>query len=195
MRTHLAALTLVVAGTLALGAAAPARIDPVEHFTAKAGVMTSGSRFTLRIVNIVISRWSTYDEHRALETTLLERGWVEFMDQLCNLAPAGTIGTIDGREIAIRYAWEAVERGGHRRVFLATDEPISFAGAAARRSALADPLTFVELRVDAKGEGEGKLSEAARLSVDQTRDIIELRDYADRPLHLIKLQNALRVAE
>jgi hypothetical protein len=138
---------------------------------------------------------ATHEEHRALETALLEKGWVEFMDQLCNFAPAGSIGTIDGREIAIRYAWEADERDGRRRIFLATDEPMSLAGAAGRPSALADPFTFVELRIGPNGDGEGKLSEAARLSVDQTRDIIELCDYINRPLHLIKVQSVLRVAE
>jgi hypothetical protein len=127
--------------------------------------------------------------------TLLEKGWVEFLDRLCAFAPVGSIVTIDGRNIAIRYAWQMIDRDGRRRVFAATDEPIALANPLVHRWALADSLTFLELRVGANGEGEGKLSEAARLSVDETQDVIELRDYANRPLHLVMVRSLLSLDE
>ena len=187
MNTRIAMLTLLTAGTLAPGASASPGSAPVEHFSAKAGVMTSSARFTLRTVDIVVTRWSTDVEHRMLERALIEKGWVEFLDQLCNFAPAGSIVTIDGRDIAIRYAWQVADRDGQRRVFVATDEPITLTNPV-RRSALAVSFTFLELRIGPDGEGEGKLSEAARLSVDESQDVIELRDYATRPLHLVRVR-------
>jgi hypothetical protein len=195
MKSHLIALTVVAAAVVALGASRWPAPNPVEHLTAKAGIMTSSARLTLRPVDIVIERWSMDTEHRALETALLEKGWVTFLDQLCTFAPIGSITTIDGRDIAIRYAWQAVERDGRRRIFIATDEPITLMYQPNHRPALADSFMFLEVRIGRNGDGEGKLSEAARLSVDESQDVIELRDYADRPLHLVMVQSLQSVAE
>ena len=122
---------------------------------------------------------------------VVDLGWVEFLDQLCTLEPIGSIVTIDGRDITIRYAWQVVERGGHRRVFVATDAPITLANPLTGRSSLAASFVFLELRVGVNGEGEGKLSEAAQLSVDESQNVIELRDYANRPRHLVMVQSLL----
>jgi hypothetical protein len=191
MRTYGAALSVLAVVVLGPGASASPRVEAMAHFTAKVGVTAGPGRFALRTVDIVIGRWSTHAEHRLLETTLLEQGWVEFLDRLCTFGPVGSIVTIDGRNIPIRYAWQVVEWDGRRRVFAATDEPITLANPLTRRWALADSFTFLELRVAANGEGEGKLSEAARLSVDETQDVIELRDYATRPLHLVMVRDLL----
>jgi hypothetical protein len=191
MRTYRAALTVLAVAALIGGASASPRPEPVEHFTATVVVASSSARFAFRTVDIVIAQWSTAVEHRMLETALLEKGWVEFVDQLCTFAPVGSMVTIDGREIAIRYAWQILERGGHQRVFVATDEPITLANPPGGRSSLAASFMFLELHVGANGEGEGKLSEAAQLSVDQSQDVIELRDYANRPLHLVMVRSLL----
>jgi hypothetical protein len=191
MKTYRAALSALAVAALVGGASASPRSEPVEHFTAKVVVASSPARLAFRTVDIVIARWSTDVEHHRLETALLERGWVEFLDQLCTFEPVGSIVTIDGRDIAVRYAWQIVERGGHRRVFVATDEPITLAKPLAGRSSLADSFMFLELHVGANGEGEGKLSEAAQLSVDQSQDVIGLRDYANRPLHLVMVRSLL----
>ena len=191
MRTFRTASSVLAVAALVGGASASPRPEPVEHFTAKIVVASSPARFAFRTVDIVITGWSTDVEHRMLETAVLQKGWVEFLDQLCTFAPVGSIVTIDGREIAIRYAWQVIERRGSRRVFVATDEPITLANPAAGRSSLADSFTFLELHVGANGEGEGKLSEAAQLSVDESQDVIELRDYANRPLHLVMVRSLL----
>jgi hypothetical protein len=195
MRTYRAALSMIAAAILVLGASASPRDKPEAHFTAKVGVTSGPARFALRTVDIVIDRWSPHAEHRLLETTLLEKGWVEFLDRLCTFAPVGSIVTIDGRNIAIRYAWQVVDRDGRRRVFAATDEPITLANPLVHRWAFADSFTYLELRVGANGEGEGKLSEATRLSVDETQDLIELRDYANRPRHLVMVRDLLSLDE
>ena len=195
MRTFWTTFTVLATTALISGVSASPRVEPEARFTAKVGVMSSAARFELRTVDIVITRWSTQVEHRLLETALLESGWVELLDRLCTFAPAGSIVTIDGREIAIRYAWQTIDRDGRRRVFAATDEPITLANPPVHRPALADSFTFLELRIGANGEGEGKFSEAARLSVDESQDVIELRDYANRPLHMVMVRSVLPVDE
>jgi hypothetical protein len=145
-------------------------------------------------VEIVVTRWSSDIEHRMLETALREQGPVAFLDRLANFAPVGSIDVIDGRVITVRYAWEAFDRDGGRRIFLATDEPISLSSLR-WRLAEGEPRTFLELRVDRFGDGEGKLSEARRLSVDESRNLIELRDYASRPLYLLAVRSLLPIDE
>jgi len=191
MRAYRAALSALAVAALVGGASASPRLEPVEHFTAKVVIASSPAHLAFRTIDIVIARWSTDVEHRVLETALLEKGPVEFLDTLCNFAPVGSIVTIDGREIAIRYAWQIIERGGHRRVYVATDEPITLMNPLAGRSSLANSFMFLELRVGANGEGEGKLSEAAQLSVDQSQDVIGLRNYANRPLHMVMVRSLL----
>jgi len=191
MRTYRAALSVLAVAALVEGTAASPRPGPVEHFTAKIVVASSPARYAFRTVDIVIGRWSTDVEHRMLETALLEKGWVEFVDQLCTFAAIGSIQTIDGRDIAIRYAWQVADRGGNRRVFVASDEPITLVNPLVGRSSLADSFMFLELHVAANGRGEGKLSEAAQLAVDESQDVIGLRDYANRPLHLAMVRSLL----
>jgi len=50
-------------------------------------------------------------------------------------------------------------------------------------------LTFLELRVNRRGEGDGKFSEAVGLSVDESRSVIELRDYLKGAFHLVMVRS------
>jgi hypothetical protein len=189
MNLRLAAAALAAIGAFGIGTAAAPRDKPIEHFTAKSALMTSSARLTLRPVDIAISRWSTYDDHLTLSETLLEKGPAAFMNLLCSLGSVGTITVMDAPQVAIRYAWFIEERSGRRRIYLGTDQPVPFAGPFFRRLPDAESLTFIELRINPNGVGEGKLSDAASLSVDESRNVIELRDYDRRPLHLLMVRS------
>jgi hypothetical protein len=174
MNVRMVAAMFAAIGSLGIGVLATPRNEPIERFTAKSAVMTSDARLTLRPVDIAISQWSSYDSHLALSETLLAKGPAAFMSLLCSLPAVGTITVMDAPPIAIRYAWFIEERSGSRRIYLGTDEPM---------------WTFIELRINPNGVGEGKLSEAASLSVDESRNVIELRDYDRRPLHLLRVRS------
>lgn len=186
MRTVTA--TWLTVGVLGLGVAAAPRSEPIEHFTAQSAWMTSPARLNLRPVDIVIWRWSTFTDHSALSSALLMKGHVAFLDLLCGYGAVGSIRVLNAPDVAVRYAWSIEDRRGGRRIFLATDQPVSLAGPFLRGVLDDERLTFVELRVNRDGTGEGKLSDAARLSVDQSWNVIELRDYDRRPVHLIRVQ-------
>jgi hypothetical protein len=187
MNLRLTAAALATIGAFGIGTVAAPRDRPIEHFTAKSALMTSAARLTLQPVDIAISRWSTYGNHLALSETLLEKGPAAFMSLLCSLESVGTITAMDAPPVAIRYAWFNEERSGSRRIYLGTDEPVAPAGAYFRRLPKAESLTFIELRINPNGVGEGKLSEVVNLSVDESRNVIELRDYDRRPLHLLRV--------
>jgi hypothetical protein len=192
MKTRMVALAAVAFVAIGMFMAAPLaarRPEPIERFTATSAMLTSPARLTLRPVDIVISQWSTYMNHRELETALMQKGPVAFLNLLAGFGRVGTFGVMGAPDIAIRYAWSVGDRDGARRVYLATDEPVSLAGPFFRRFPDGEPLTFIELRITRDGTGEGKLSEALRLTVDQSRDVIELSDYAARPLHLISVRS------
>jgi hypothetical protein len=182
MSTRIATAALVALGALNIGAQ-ESRIAPIERFTAASPAMTSAARLTLRPVEIAITRWATHAERRALATALIEEGPLAFERLLCSYGSAGSISVTGAPEIAIRYAWSINGHDGNRRIYLATDIPVSLSSAWFARQH-EEPLTFVELRVNPDGGGEGKLSDAARLFVD-SRNVIEIGDYNRRPVHLL----------
>jgi len=182
---------IFLAAAAALSASASGRHEVVARFTARTVEMTSPARLSLRHVDIAISQWSTDQDHRLLARTLLEKGPVGFVDVLCGYPALGTIAVAGGREFTIRYAWQTADRDGGRRIYLASDEPISLVSTEFRRFADFEALYYVELRVDRHGDGIGKLSDRVRLSVDQSRNVIELRDYDSRPLHLVMVHDEL----
>src|SRR5437016_13687064 len=89
MTTRMAAATLAAIGLLTTGATAARHQEPIEHFTAQSAMLTSPSRLTFRPVDIVITRWSTYVNHRELATALLEKGPVAFFNLLCGFGQVG----------------------------------------------------------------------------------------------------------
>jgi hypothetical protein len=183
------AAVFATVGALGIGVLATPRNEAIEHFTAKSALMTSAARLRLQPVDIAISQWSTYDSHLALSEALLERGPAAFTSLLCSHESVGTITVEDAPPVAIRYAWFVEQRSGTRRIYLGTDESVPLAWALFRRHSEAESLTFIELRINASGAGEGKLSEAASLWVDESRNVIELRDYDRRPLHLVMVRS------
>jgi len=187
-----ALLFLAIAG---LAVSANARQDIVGRFSARSVELTSPVRMSFRHVEIVIKDWSTDQDHRLLARTALEKGPVAFLDVLCGYPAMGTISVAGNRDFTIRYAWQVADRDGGQRIFLATDEPISLTSSEFRKFPEADKLTFIELRVNARGDGLGKLSDAVRLSVDESRNVIEMRDFDRRPLHLVMVHDELNVAD
>jgi hypothetical protein len=183
MNTRIATAAFVVLGALSISAQAPRNV-PVEHFSAGSPAMTTTARLTLRPVEIAITQWSTHTEHRELASALIEQGPLAFARLLCNYESAGFIRITGAPDVVIRYAWSIDEPDGNRRIYLATDRPVSLSSASMRRFPDEESLIFVELRVNQEGDGEGKLSDAAQLFVD-SGGVMQIGDYNRRPVHLL----------
>ena len=186
--------TLIVAAVLAFssGMTAESRRDPVAWLSARAVQMTSPMRLDFPRLDIRIYQWSSDLDHRTLARTILERGPVAFSHALAGYGRAGWI-TMADEEFAIRYAWEVRARDGARRIYLASDQPFRLMTREFRRFADADPLLFMELRLNTHGDGVGRLSDAAGLSVDESRNVIELREWDRRPLHLVMVHDEVNI--
>ena len=187
----------VIAGTafvliaLGLSLSASGRHQSVARFSARSVQMITAARPSFPLVDIDISQWSTDQDHRLLARTVVEKGPAAFSQLLAGYPTLGWIGVGD-REYPIRYAWQTRDRDGGQRIYLASDEPIFLMSREFRKFADPEPLLFLELRVNALGDGMGKLSDAVRLSVDESRNVIELRDYDRRALHLVMVHDELK---
>ena len=88
---------------------------------------------------------------------------------------------------SIKYAWRAPDAGAADRIVLVTDRRL---GAHAPAWALgpgpiADAeFTVIEMRIDAKGGGEGKTSLSANVVVDPAAKTLALDGYAAAPVLL-----------
>lgn len=181
---------LVGAAVLAMSAAAAAQTQHAQHssalpqkFTAFA-VSTGGPRTAgvATTVDITINRWSTAEETQQLLNVLKEKGDDALLDALRDLKPVGTINTPGNLAYDLHYAHQKPTEDGGRRIFLATDRPISYWEAVTTPRVSNYPFTFIELRMNGEGQGEGKLSLATR--VEANGDVIQLVDYAAQPIQL-----------
>jgi hypothetical protein len=86
---------------------------------------------------------------------------------------------------SIKYAYHASLPDGGERIVLATDRRLG-AYAAAWRPVADTPLTdyeftLIEIRLDARGSGEGKTSLTTKVIVDSDAKTVALEDYAATP--------------
>jgi hypothetical protein len=139
-------------------------------------------------VDITIDRWSTEGEQQRLLALLKDKGPDKLLDALRDVKSVGTIRTPGNLAYDLRFA--QVEKGedGGLRVFLATDRPISFWEAVNRPRVSDYPFTFIELRLNNDGDGEGKLALATRIILNKDGQTIELENYDGQPIALNELR-------
>ena len=105
----------------------------------------------------------------------------------------GYIWTNDVTGYSIKYAYHASLPGGGERVILATDRRLGEYSSAWKPAAAATPtdyeFTVIEMRLDAKGSGEGKTSLTTKVILDSEAKTLALENYAAT---LVMLQNVKR---
>ena len=133
-------------------------------------------------VTIRITRWTGDDEHVNLMRMLSKDGNESLLRALQDGKSVGSIGTPQQLAYDLRYARQYPLEGGGRRIILMTDRPMT---AFERLSASVTrdyPLTWIELKLDAAGQGEGSMFLAARLRL--IGDVLGIEDFANQPAKL-----------
>lgn len=103
---------------------------------------------------------------------------------------APTLGFIWGSGVtgySIKYAWHAPGEGGRERIVLVTERRIGEHAPDWTPAPVATPdaeFTVVEMRVDAKGVGEGKASLTTNVALDAKAQTLALDGYEAAPLLL-----------
>ena len=183
----------VVAGFLLAG---PAQAQDKKEekpkpyrFTAFAVNMGSGPKaFT---VDIVLERLSTDEEREGLIAAFVEGGQDKLLPALQKIRPrVGFIRTPNSIGYDLQYAWRFLNSDGTSRLVIATDRRINFWEARNQPRTIDYPFTIIEMRLDTKGEGEGRLAAGTKISKSRDGKTIELENYGISPVALnnIKLQ-------
>jgi hypothetical protein len=138
-------------------------------------------------VDIVVERWSTEAERQRL-TAALAKGQSEAIETLRDLPKVGSIRTPGSLAWDLHYAHQMRGEDGGRRIFLATDRPISAWEAINQPRTIDYPFTFIELHLDNNSVGEGKLSRATRVIASRDGRFVQLENWETQPVDLTQVK-------
>jgi hypothetical protein len=184
----------IMAGFLLAGPAQAQDKEKTEkvkpyRFTAFAINMNSGPKAGM--VDIVIERLTSPEEREALLAAFVEGGQDALLKALQKVKPRiGYIRTPNSLGYDLQYAWRIANSDGTSRVIIGTDRPINFWEASRQPRTIDYPFTIIEMRLDAKGQGEGRMAAGTKISKSKDGKTIELENYGISPVALneIKLQ-------
>lgn len=162
----------------------------ISAFAVSMGTVASGST---AMVDLTISNWSTAAERARLIDTMVQKGPDAALSLLQKLPVKGRfrIPSLMGPDPAqlrlghdLRYAFQTPLEDGGRRIVVITDRYIGFREAANQPRTVDYPFTLIEIRVNARGEGEGKMSVATKITFDKKDQKIELENWSSEPVRL-----------
>ena len=153
-----------------------------EEFIANAVNMSNVGNPGASQVEITVNRYTTDEARDRLMATFRENGASGLLKALQSEPPVGNIRAPGSLSYDLRYARQLPGEEGGRRIVLATDRPVGFAEAANNSRTMDYPFTLIELRLDKDGHGEGKLSVATKLTLND--NVLVIEDYADQPVML-----------
>jgi hypothetical protein len=159
------------------------------RFTAFAVNMNSGPR--AGTIDITLERLTTAEERDNLIAAFVEGGQDKLLSALQKVKPrVGYIRSANSIGYDLQYAWRIVNSDGTSRIIIGTDRPVSFFEASRNTRTMDYPFTIIEMRLDAKGEGEGRMASGTKISKSKDGKTIELENYGISPVALnqIKLQ-------
>jgi hypothetical protein len=149
------------------------------------------------IVEIVIDRWSTEAEREALIKTFVEKGPDKLLSALQKNKKVGYIRYpasmakywgMSALGYDLRFARQVPGEDGGRRIILATDRYIGYAEAVNRPRTIDYPFTLIEIRLNKENEGEGKMSIATKIKLNEKEKVVELENYSSEPVRLQNLK-------
>jgi hypothetical protein len=125
--------------------------------------------------NFTITSWATQDDIKRLGAILKEKGQDALLEELQKL-DAGRINKVGdtGNQIAVAEKWQ---NGDKTVITMISARRMSMFESGARGVSKGYPLAFLQVTVDAKGEGSGKLVSAAKVKYDKKADSFRLEPY------------------
>jgi hypothetical protein len=178
---------LVCALVLASGFMGAQATKIVEEFS---GTMVGVSPGMGDTITIDVLHWSADEDARTLLTAFKEKGEKEWADALQTRPLLGYVWTSsESLGYTIRYARRIETPSGGERVILAIGRPLGSWERPSWRAiapavAVEYPFSVIELQVNPNGVGEGKVSLAAKVTVDAPAQSIALENYASAPVLL-----------
>ena len=172
------------AAALTLAASAQTMGTP-ERYTASAININNGSAGN---IDITVQRWSTDKQRDGLMAVMLQKGPDKLLDALQDMPAMGHFGAPGNLSWDIHFARKVPLADGGERVVLITDRRIGFWEATNQPRSIDYPFTVIELRLNADGEGEGKMSIATKITTDKEHNIVTLENYDISPVRLTNVR-------
>ena len=188
MKTRFQLLGILGAIALSAAASVEAQVGQQRPESGNVAIATFEARaFNVQTgqtgrVEIVINRWSTDGEREVLKAVLKAAGNQAMVQEMQNLPQVGYIRTPETMGDALTFARQTTLPDGSRQVVVATNRPISLAGSLAPGAAQKYDLSVIEMRWK-KGDktGEGKMTIAAKASIDPKTGNVSIQNYMGMP--------------
>jgi hypothetical protein len=135
-------------------------------------------------IEIVIHRWSSDAEHAGVLAAVMEKGPDALLDAIQDLPEAGRLTTAGSVGVPLGYARRGPAAGGGEHVQIITDRPMSFAELWAMPRSTRYPLMYIEMTLNSRGQGDGTLTLAARISWDRFSKLLVVENYETEPIRL-----------
>ena len=127
------------------------------------------------VIDFTITRWSTDAERNQLLSLIPQenKSPQKLVSALQDMPSVGHIRAPQTLAWQLRYARQFKMDEGGRRIVLVTDRPIGFREARNMSRSMDYPFTILEIRLNAKGEGEGKIFGGSKIYVEDNELVVE----------------------
>jgi hypothetical protein len=156
------------------------RLVPEEYAGTTANMTTgAGSKIVIQVF-----RWSSENDRERVLSSLsadAEKGPDELVKAVAGLPTVGRIWGAGAAGYSLKYAHRVAQADGGERVVVMTDRSLGSLEQPAWKvtgpTEPAKPYTVVELRLNSKGRGDGKMSLTTPVTVDEQTKTIGLANY------------------
>jgi hypothetical protein len=176
------ALAFICTATLLVARGSAQTADKAEEFSAIFSNISNVGAVGATPITIRITRWTDNAEDEKLMGILRDKGNDAFVRELQEAKSVGSIGTPQQLPYDLRYARQTPTEKGGRRIILMTDRPMAFAERTSSSLSKDYPVTWIELRLDENGRGEGSISIATRLRL--LGNVLGIEDLGNQPARL-----------
>jgi hypothetical protein len=139
-------------------------------------------------VTIGVDQWSTDADRTKAVSALADGAAGQFFDVLQKSPKVGSIRMPDTLGYDLRYAHRVAAADGGERIVLITDHYIGFWQSTDQVRPMDYAYTVVELHLDTRGQGEGKVAVATNIKADRASGEITLENYSAQPVRLTDIK-------
>ena len=163
-----------------------------EEFSAWA--VNMGGAIKSGTVYITIERWSTPEERAQLIAAFQKGAQDELLKVLQKMPKVGYIRLPQTLAYDLHYAFQFPTPDGGRNIVIATDRKIARGEVTGGSRSMDYPIELIQMKLDAKGEGEGKVSFATKIYVTDDGNIA-LENYGTAPVALNNIKTKVKEAK
>jgi len=139
-------------------------------------------------IDITVNRWSSDNQRDALMAVATQKGPEKLLDALQDMPVVGHFGAPGSLSWDIHFARKMPLPEGGERVVLITDRRISIWEATNLPRSIDYPFTFIDIRLNRDGEGQGKMSLATKVIYDKKDNMLSLENFQTSPVLLTNIK-------